>query len=191
MYLFIDTETTGLPKNYNASHKDGKNWPRIIQLAFAVHDEGGQEIDNFSALIKPDGWTVPTEKFWIENGYSQAESEARGLPIKYCIEELILKINQYPYLIAHNMSFDKMIIAAEMYRLGLESCKRPKLICTKEASTAYCKIAGPYGFKWPKLEELYKHLFGKSFEGAHDALNDVRACADCFFELKSRGVIKL
>ena len=45
--------------------------------------------------------------------------------------------------------------------------------------------------KWPKLEELHIKLFGCNFEGAHDALDDVRATAKCFFELKRLGMVAI
>ena len=32
-YLFFDTETTGLPRNYKAPSSDTRNWPRLVQLA--------------------------------------------------------------------------------------------------------------------------------------------------------------
>lgn len=35
-YLFIDTETTGLPKEYDAPYTDIDNWPRLVQLAWIV-----------------------------------------------------------------------------------------------------------------------------------------------------------
>lgn len=57
-----------------------------------------------------------------------------------------------------------------------------------KASTEFCKIPGPYGYKWPKLEELYKILFNESFN-AHNALDDIRATARCFWELKNKNVI--
>ena len=38
MYLIFDTETTGLPKNYNAPITDTDNWPRLVQLAWQLHD---------------------------------------------------------------------------------------------------------------------------------------------------------
>ncbi len=44
-------------------------------------------------------------------------------------------------------------------------------------------------YKWPKLQETYKFLFGEEFEGAHDAMADVRACARIYFELRNRSVI--
>ncbi len=32
-YLFFDTETTGVPRNYKAPSSDTRNWPRLVQLA--------------------------------------------------------------------------------------------------------------------------------------------------------------
>jgi len=45
--------------------------------------------------------------------------------------------------------------------------------------------------KFPTLEELHTVLFGENFQGAHDALADVRATAKCFFELLRRNVIEI
>jgi len=65
-------------------------------------------------------------------------------------------------------------------------------ICTMMKSTSFCKIPGANGRpKWPKLEELYHKLFNKSFAGAHNALADVEACAECFYELVRLGVITI
>ncbi|GAA4823900.1 3'-5' exonuclease [Algivirga pacifica] len=191
MYLFFDTETTGLPKNWKAPMTDLDNWPRVIQLAWAMYDESGQKLGSTVDLIKPDGWVMPTGDFWIENGFSQEQNELEGIPIQEAVEKFIHQINESNYLVAHNMSYDQNVIGAEMLRLKLRAQKRPIKICTKDESTDYCKLPGPYGYKWPKLEELHTHLFGESFEGAHDALVDVEACARCFFELVNRQVIKL
>jgi DNA polymerase III epsilon subunit-like protein len=60
-----------------------------------------------------------------------------------------------------------------------------------EASTALCQLPGRYGYKWPKLDELHRHLFGRGMGAAHNALVDVEACARCFFELQRRGVISV
>lgn len=58
-----------------------------------------------------------------------------------------------------------------------------------ESSTDYCKLPGPYGYKWPSLSELHYKLFNHNFEEAHNANIDVKACAKCFFKLKSEGVL--
>ncbi|MCX6741278.1 MAG: hypothetical protein NTY61_02675, partial [Candidatus Parcubacteria bacterium] len=39
-YLFFDTETTGLPKNWKAPIEDLDNWPRIVQIAWAIYKNG-------------------------------------------------------------------------------------------------------------------------------------------------------
>ena len=46
MYLFFDTETTGLPKNWKAPITDLENWPRLVQLAWLVYDNIGNKIIN-------------------------------------------------------------------------------------------------------------------------------------------------
>ncbi len=46
MYLFIDTETTGLPRNYRAPVTDLNNWPRMIQIAWILSDNQGNRIDS-------------------------------------------------------------------------------------------------------------------------------------------------
>lgn len=54
----------------------------------------------------------------------------------------------------------------------------------KVLDAGICKLPGQYGdWKWPKLTEAYQHAFGKTFDGAHDALADVRACKDVYFYL--------
>lgn len=52
----------------------------------------------------------------------------------------------------------------------------------KWVNTNYCAIPGNYGYKWPRLEDLYRKLFGRNFAGAHDAMSDIQATKECFFE---------
>jgi len=50
------------------------------------------------------------------------------------------------------------------------------------------KIPDPkWGYKWPKLQELHNHLFGESFEEAHNAMADIEATKKCFIELVKLG----
>lgn len=193
MYIVFDTETTGLPKNYSASAEDSANWPHITQLCFIVFDKNEQVMYRFNKLIKPKGWTIPKEKFFIDNNMTTERCEAEGVPIEYALNEFIEKRMNAQYSIAHNISFDSKIIRAEMFRNGrTENFESPK-ICTMMKSTNFCAILTDKSnkFKWPKLEELHDKLFGCKFDGAHDAFNDVMATAKCFFELKRRGVIVL
>lgn len=193
-YMVFDTETTGLPKNYNASPEDLDNWPRVIQLAYACYDHNQQLVKRVCKLIKPDGWVIPREEFWLKNGYSTEESEAKGVPFKPVLEEYVQDRLNSNYIIAHNMNFDSKILRSEMFRYGIKTEFTAKKYCTMIKTITYCDLPhtnGRKGKKFPQLVELHNKLFNTGFEGAHDAGNDVDACAKCFFELIYRKVIIL
>ena len=61
MFLVFDTETTGLPKKWNAPVSDIDNWPRCVQLAWQLHDVKGKLISNHSYLITPQDFNIPFE----------------------------------------------------------------------------------------------------------------------------------
>jgi len=191
MYLFFDTETTGLPKNWKAPVTDTDNWPRVTQLAWQVYDESGNLLRERCNLIKPDGWEIPNEQFFIDNNMSTERCEREGVNLSEILEDFVSQVNESKYLIAHNMAFDEKIIGCEMVRKKLTFKLEPKKLCTMQESTSYCKMLPfRYGtYKWPTLLELHKKLFNEEFDGAHDALADVRACAKSFFELKKRSLI--
>lgn len=195
-FLFFDTETTGLPKQYKAPMEDVNNWPRIIQLAFLVANENGEELYRYKELIKPDGWEIPKEKFWIDNGYSTEENIEKGVPIFESLRLFQAALKRSQIKVAHNIAFDNPIVGAEMIRAGVthELFKYKRGICTMSTSTQYCQLPKPnggWGYKWPKLEELHQKLFNCGFDGAHDAMADVTATKDCFFELVKLGLIKI
>src|ERR1017187_5448730 len=115
MYLFFDTETTGLPKNWKASVTDLNNWPRLVQLAWLYYDKDGNKISGNNCVIEPDGFTIPTEASRI-NGISNARALQEGIALQLVLNELQVLITQSSYLVAHNMSFDEKIIGAEFLR---------------------------------------------------------------------------
>lgn len=187
--LFVDTETTGTPKNYQASMKDLDNWPRIIQLAWQVATLDETLVCDHRYLIQPDGWDVPNEKFWIDNGFSTEKCMMDGRPMDKILDLFISYVDECDFMVAHNINFDYPIIGAEMIRYKRRASRKLKRICTMEHGTELCRIPGKKGYKWPKLAELHQFLFNCSFQGAHDAGSDVSACRKCFFELLRRGVI--
>lgn len=58
MYLFFDTETTGLPKRWNAPVTDLENWPRLVQLAWIMYDDRGNMLESRDVIVKPEGFTI-------------------------------------------------------------------------------------------------------------------------------------
>lgn len=92
----------------------------------------------------------------------------------------------------HNVEYERRVIEAELHPLGNPASPfaGKKLYCTMRTSTTLCGLrGGPFGYKWPKLQELHRTLFGSEFGSAHEAIADARACARCFFELKRRGIM--
>ncbi len=189
MNLFFDTETTGVPKNYKAPVSDLNNWPRLVQLAWLLTDDKGQEINHGEHIVKPNGFTIPAEAAKI-HGISTELAMQEGVDLKFAVDAIVADMQKAKVLIAHNVQFDEKILGAELLRIGYQNHldSKPRK-CTMQSSTNYCKLPGPYGFKWPKLQELHQKLFSETFDGAHRALTDVRACARCYFELVRLGVL--
>ena len=81
-YLFFDTETTGLPQNYNASHEDLDNWPRDLQLTWVVTNGQREIIEKQSLIIKPEGFTIPAAAGCpAVHGIDDAEANELGIPL--------------------------------------------------------------------------------------------------------------
>ena len=187
--LFFDTETTGLPKNWKAHVSDFNNWPRLVQLAWQLYDEKGYLVEKKSVIVKPRGFQIPKESSTI-HGITTDIAISNGTEIEDVLNEFKKKLLVSKVLIAHNMSFDEKIIGCEFLRVFQENLLANKAkICTMELSTNICRIPGEYGFKWPKLQELHKFLFGEEFEEAHDAEIDIEATAKCYWEMKKRNLL--
>lgn len=190
MYLIFDTETTGLPKNYQAPLDDFSNWPRLVQLAWNMYDAEGNLWESYNYIIRPNGFTISPEVAKIHR-ITQERAEAEGVDIKEALEHFIKDAASAEFLVGHNIGFDENIVGSELLRAGLiNPIPEAKKICTMKQGVQAARIDnGRGGYKWPNLSELYSALFGRSFADAHDALIDVEACADCLFELKRRNLI--
>jgi TPR repeat protein/DNA polymerase III epsilon subunit-like protein len=182
--LFFDTETTGMPRDYCAPTSNSTNWPRLVQLSWITTDEDCNILSENDYIIHPDGFTIPEDAVRL-HGITTEIAKEKGKPIKEVIDKFMEDFNAATTIVGHNIDFDKKIIGAELIRLGQKDImdNKPSL-CTMEASTDYCKIPGSYGYKWPKLQELHKKLFGCEFEDAHNSMSDVKATLKCFKEMK-------
>lgn len=187
--FFFDTETTGLPRSWNAPLRDLDNWPRMVQLAWLLCDEAGNELAHASRIIRPQGYVIPAEASRI-HGITTERALAEGIALADALDEVLPRIEEAACAIAHNVSFDEKILAAEFLRLGRAHPLLKKTTrCTMKESTDFCRLPGNYGFKYPNLTELHRKLFKKAFDDAHDALADVRACKAAYFELRTLGVM--
>ena len=190
MLLFFDTETTGLPRDWKAPVTQTNNWPRMVQIAWLQYDDQENLISEANYIIRPDGFTIPRDAADI-HGITTEIAIEKGSELSSVLSAFSAVVGGAKMLVAHNMDFDEKIVGAEYVRMRLKSgiFETPRF-CTMKTTTDLCRIPGNYGYKWPKLEELHRFLFGSDFEDAHDALVDVKVCAKCYYELVKRGIYK-
>ena len=189
-YLFFDTETVGLPKDYEAPASDTLNWPRMVQLSWILTDNQGNVLSTHDCIVRPDGFVVP-EKAASIHGITTERALAEGAPLDSVLSVFLQTLDSAEYIVGHNISFDIHVVDAELIRRGHDARLTPmKAYCTMLAGTDYCKLPGNYGhYKWPKLQELHKKLFGTEFDDAHNSAADVDATCKCFWEMRRRKVI--
>lgn len=190
MYLVFDCETTGLPRVRHFSPEVADDWPRLVQIAWARYDRKGAPADARCHIVRPEGFRIPADATRI-HGITDARARREGRDLAEVLDELLAEAGRPgTTLVAHNFDYDRGVVGGELVRtkrpldfLGLPS------ICTMKGTTELCGLPRPGGFgcKWPTLEELHRFVFGRSYEGAHDAANDIDACARSFFRLLEAG----
>ena len=189
MYLIFDTETTGLPKRWNAPITDTDNWPRCIQIAWQLHDAMGNLVAHEDYLVRPDGFNIPYDAEKI-HGISTALAESEGVPLAEVLEKFNAAMAKTKFIVGQNVGFDLNIMGAEFHRSGIENVLQelPVLDTCTEETALLCQIPGGRGgkFKLPTLTELHQFLFGVPFGEAHNATADVEATTRCFLELVRR-----
>ncbi len=186
MFLIFDTETTGLPKRWDAPISDLNNWPRVVQLAWQLHDEDGSLVSDKTYVIKPVDFDIPFESEKV-HGISTLLATQIGEKIQTVFSEFLKDLSSASYIVGHNLKFDINVVSSELYRLDIENQLLNKKVldtCTENTANV-CKLPGGKSgkFKFPTLVELYENLFNKQFENAHNASADVEANAMVFFEL--------
>jgi DNA polymerase III subunit alpha len=190
MYIIFDTETTGLPRDYNAPVSKLDNWPRLVQLAWQLHDSKGKLIAHNNLIVKPEGFDIPYNAEKI-HGISTARAKKEGLDLGEVLKAFEEDFKKAKYLVGHNVDFDIKVTGAEFLRKSFSNDFLKKAtLDTKDISTEFCAIPGGKGgkYKWPTLTELHQKLFGERFDDAHDAAYDVHATARCFFGLITHKV---
>jgi DNA polymerase-3 subunit epsilon len=183
-FIYIDVETNGIGPFRPAQQ-------RIVQLAWLI---GKTEKAYFVSGVDAVSDKVPHPydvKFLIENG------DDFNMVIKEFYEDL----KRSSHIVAHNAAFD---IGCILNELRLREMQVPEsadisaeirskpVIDTMKKTVDICKIDGKYGYKWPKLEELYYFCFkAKPNLKLHDALNDCMVTRDCLNMLVENNILKL
>jgi DNA polymerase III epsilon subunit-like protein len=190
--LVFDTETTGLPKK-NASILDSTDWPYIVQFSYILYDTSNHTVFTYlNDIVKiPDYIEISKESINIHK-ITKEKTLEDGVNIKDILTNFNLVVKNSDLIIAHNIEFDKKMVIAECRRndieclLSLNDTGRilPEY-CTMKNSVNLCKILAHNRYnnsyyKYPKLIELYQHLFKSTPSGLHNSMVDILLCLRCY-----------
>ena len=170
MYLIFDTETTGKIENWKAEVTEIDSFPRVVQLAWQLHDYKGELIEVKNYIIKPDGYTIPFNAEKI-HGISTERAEKLGMPIEFVMDEFKKALEETDFAVGHNIEFDMKVMGAEYTRAERDDgLMKKKTLDTMKSSTNFCQLPGGRGksFKFPTLSELNEKLFGEKIDNAHN-----------------------
>jgi DNA polymerase III epsilon subunit-like protein len=185
--IFIDVETNGIGKFQPAQQ-------RVVQLAWLLGDKKGSFFINDVSEVSPHVPHPYDVKFLKKNGMTFIEG------MRMFQEDL--KTSEG--IVAHNAQFDIGCLLNELnlripndgeevfFNTIRKEIKSKPVIDTMLRTVNICKLEGKYGYKWPKLEELYFHLFHEKPKIIlHDALNDCIVTRDCLNTLIINNMLNL
>ena len=101
MILIYDTETTGLPRDWNAPISDSDNWPRLVQLAWQLHDANGKLLSRGNRIVQPDGFTIPYNSTKI-HGITTERAQAEGIPLAEVAAEFMADAAKAKYVMGED-----------------------------------------------------------------------------------------
>ncbi|MFB6320686.1 exonuclease domain-containing protein [Saccharicrinis sp. FJH54] len=186
--LFLDTETSGIPKHWDNPVLFEKKWPYILQISWVIYDEDGNKVKSENHYIKPGRIRITKSSRKI-HGITLKKLDKIGEDRREVVELLAADFEFYkPLIVGHFLEFDKKMLNVGFYRSGIKyDADRLPTFCTMQLT----RDAGlnPNGTGYLRLKDLYRVLFHKNQQNPHDALNDAETTALCFFELKKRGLI--
>lgn len=192
-YIVLDTETTGLP-NLLAHRGFNKlpiyppyfslnhyNKSRLVQFSWITYSNN-QKLSNDFIIYPTYTFNIPEICVKIHN-ISTKKAKQEGFDIHFVLDVFLDLLKNVDKIVAHNIQFDIHVILSECFRHKrfdvIQEVFKKKWECTMDIGTKYYK----YKKQRISLKMLYKKLFNKEFENAHNALFDTIACDNCYREM--------
>jgi DNA polymerase-3 subunit epsilon len=185
--LFVDTETTGVPKDWSKPYSTEGNWPYIVQIAWVIYTKDGEMVKSENHYINVEKKAISAASRRV-HGITHEFLQQNGKKRETVMRILFNDLKQYqPMVIGHFMQLDYHMLGLGFYRAGFENpLKELPTFCTMKVTGKFVRYPQ---HKYLRLGELYQRLFNASLEKEHDALVDAKATAECFFELWKNGDI--
>lgn len=181
--IVFDTETSGLIKD--------NDFPHILQLSYVVYNTSVNSIitieDDY--INVPDSINITPESSNV-HGISKDLCKEKGISIVDALNKFNRFMIMSDKVVGHNIEFDIRMVLAEAYRNNVNMVfDAENVFCTMKESVNVCKIkmnckkTGKEFYKFPRLNELYFHYYGKEPKNTHNSLVDILLCLVCFGNL--------
>lgn len=185
--LFIDTETSGMPKKWNEPTGHVHKWPYILQISWIVYHKNGEKIHTHDFYINPGEINIQEDALKI-HGITLDFLHEKGITRKEVLQHLANDLLKYqPLVVGHFIQFDLKMMEVAFNRVGISHnlSSLPKFCTMLNTRNTFLENRSPM----LRLGDLYYQLFKEKLVNQHNALIDVEATRDCFFELSKRGTL--
>ena len=186
--LFIDTEMSDIPRQWEASTKEVEKWPYILQIAWTICTKEGTEVETRNFYINPGNIFLNPDSQKLHKITPELLQE-KGFPREKVIKVLADDIETYrPMIVGHFLNLDRRMMEVGFNRAHIEQNFNdlPKFCTMKNTQSPFQRLDSHRSLR---LNELYFSLFGKEMENQHNALADALATKECFFEQVRKGNI--
>ncbi len=186
--LFLDTETSSMPKRWNAPTAKVEEWPYILQIGWVLCKKSGEEVFSRDFYVKQTNIEIDKEAEKL-HGITLEMLQEKGVERKVVLNSLASDLEVYkPLIVGHFLEFDKKMMEVGFTRAQIvQNFDRLPKFCTMLYTRSNRDIFG--GYKFMRLDELYESLFNRKLDNFHNALADARATKDCFMELVKQGKV--
>src|ERR1019366_268020 len=114
--LAFDTETTGFIND--REKPDHPSQPNLVQLGCILYDADNAERVSVDVIIKPDGWTIPSEVAKKSHGITTEMALALGIPLIGACSIFSNLVKLSDRTVGHNIDFDLKVMMAAFHRIG-------------------------------------------------------------------------
>lgn len=195
--LFFDTETTGIKTKENPDFK-----PALVQLGAILQDTKTKDVlAEVNLICTQTNGPIPEAASNI-HGISDEMAAKYGVDIRMIDMVFACLISKADVIVAHNIDYDMDVVHDNMEH-SWKRIKDKQQFCTMENNINVVKapfsdkqkwyytskgIKPDAAYKRPSLMETHVFYFGTEFEGAHDAMADIRACRDVFMAMDTSSL---
>lgn len=187
-YLFVDTETTGVPKNQYSDWSEC----RLIQLGMVVKNIHFGTVDERLYLVEYDGTNGTTQESYAIHGLSDDERKENGYSARYVCESFIDLARKCDVIVMHGTAFDLGVILRECMMNHIDfSCLIGKWIVDTKLSEQYIGYRQNLSTTVNRLNSNWQpdtHV--DSGMHTHNALYDAHLCAELYRHSHYPGMSK-